>query len=285
MQPASATQGPVVVAITGGFGVFSTTMASAAHRPHATKLLIPLEGELQVHLTDEGRTLTSTRPVAIAPEIKHAVPCATPRLTAFIDPESRGASLTEHIKRHAHDGSLILDPERGASLVDAARRAGSQLGDRNALEHFREHCCFGLEWTTAQPEFDPRIRAVLQCLIDEPEHRFKLEDLASLATLSPRWLSKLFKERVGTSLRRYAQWLKLADSVQLACQAEKLTASALAAGFADLPHFSRSVSELMGNPPSQVPFELAVLHEDYFASYRSAPPWATQVSTPPETAC
>lgn len=284
MSFASPNYRPVEVAIVDGFGVFNTSMVSAAHRPHATKLLIPLDGELQVHLVDEGRTLRSHRAMAIAPEIKHAVPCKTPRLTTFIDPETRGSDLTGYIKRNAHDGSVVIDPERSASLVEAARETASQLGQRDSLERFREHCCTHLEWTPKQAELDPRIRAVLSRLIAEPEHRFKLEDLAAVATLSPRWLSKLFKETVGTSLRRYARWLKLADSVQLACRAEKLTTSALAAGFSDLPHFSRSVSELMGNPPSQVPFELAVLHEDYFASYRAAPPWATQVSTPPEGA-
>ena len=271
----------VEVAIVDGFGLFATSMVSAAHRPHAAKLLIPLEGELQVHLVDEGRTVSSTRPVLIAPEIKHAVPCGTPRLTAFIDPEIRGASLTRYIKRNAHDGSTIVDPERSASLLDAARSVRPQLGDAEAVRRFRDHCTVDLEWTAKQAPLDPRIHAVLRRLITEPEHRFKLEDLAAVANLSPRWLSKLFKESVGTSLRRYARWLKLADSVQLACRAEKLTTSALAAGFADLPHFSRSVSELMGNPPSQVPFELAVLHEDFFAAYRDAPPWAMRVSTPP----
>jgi AraC-like DNA-binding protein len=263
------------IAICAGFGAFVTTMPSEAHRPHATKLLIPLEGTLQVDLVDEGRRIETTRPVLIAPEIKHRVPCATRRVTAFIDPETAGAMVTAHIKATSHDGSVCVDSSRGPALIESGRIASSRLEDRGAFEQLRRDCCQSPQWSPPQPALDRRIHAVVARLVTDPEHRLKLEELADVADLSARWLSKLFKEKMGTSLRRYARWLKLADSVQLACTIGGLTDSAMAAGFADLPHFSRSVSELMGSSPSLVPFTEGHVHQDYFAGYRDSPPWPT----------
>lgn len=261
------------LAITAGFGAFYTAMPSAGHRPHATKLLIPIEGTLTIRLEDEARTIESAGPVLIAAEIKHSVPCDTLRIAAFIDPETVGASVSAHIKLASHDGSVRVDPSRAPQIMAAGQASVGRFADPAAFQALCRSCTQTPDWISPVPHLDPRIHAVISKLVGDPEHRFKLDELAQVADLSARWLSKLFKETMGTSLRRYARWLKLADSVQLACKVSSLTDSAVAAGFADLPHFSRSVTELMGNSPSRVPFAKGSVHDDYFAMYRVRPPW------------
>lgn len=80
-------------------------------------------------------------------------------------------------------------------------------------------------------------------------------DLAALARevgLSPYRLSHLFRAECGVSMRTYRLWSKLRRGVAAMAGGGNLTQAAAAAGFADLPHMTRTFQAMFGLPPSYI---------------------------------
>ncbi len=78
-----------------------------------------------------------------------------------------------------------------------------------------------------------------------------LEDLATIAVISPRQLNRLFREKLGRSTMTYYRELRLEKAQSLLRNSPlSLTEIALATGFANSSHFSRSYADQFGQPPS-----------------------------------
>lgn len=78
-----------------------------------------------------------------------------------------------------------------------------------------------------------------------------LEQLASIAGISPRQLNRLFHDLLGQSTMVYYRELRLGKAQNLLRNSPlKLTEIALATGFANSSHFSRLYSQHFGHPPS-----------------------------------
>ena len=98
---------------------------------------------------------------------------------------------------------------------------------------------------------DPRIERLLQLIRTHPS-LLQREDLSAMACLSGGRLSHLFREQVGLSVKRYLLWSKVRrSSVQLA-DGQPLTHIALASGFSDAAHMSRTFRDSFGLQPSFV---------------------------------
>jgi AraC family transcriptional regulator of arabinose operon len=105
------------------------------------------------------------------------------------------------------------------------------------------------ESTTLSKQMDPRIERLLQLIRTHPS-LLQREDLSAMACLSRGRLSHLFREQVGLSVKRYLLWSKLRrSSVQLA-DGQPLTHIALASGFSDAAHMSRTFRDSFGLQPS-----------------------------------
>ena len=78
-----------------------------------------------------------------------------------------------------------------------------------------------------------------------------LGQLAQVANVSPRQLNRLFAEQLGQPAMRYYRALRLARAQSLLRNsALPLTQIALATGFANSSHFSRSYAAQFGHAPS-----------------------------------
>jgi AraC-like DNA-binding protein len=77
-----------------------------------------------------------------------------------------------------------------------------------------------------------------------------VHDAAGRAELSVRQLERLFRDAYGLSPVRYRRILRFRRSVKALREGETLAGAAVVAGYADQPHFSREVLDLMGHPPS-----------------------------------
>ncbi|MDQ0035293.1 AraC-like DNA-binding protein [Variovorax boronicumulans] len=103
--------------------------------------------------------------------------------------------------------------------------------------------------TALSKQMDPRIERLLQLIRTNPS-LLQREDLSAMACLSRGRLSHLFREQVGLSVKRYLLWSKLRrSSVQLA-DGQPLTHIALASGFSDAAHMSRTFRDSFGLQPS-----------------------------------
>lgn len=99
---------------------------------------------------------------------------------------------------------------------------------------------------------DPRVGKVLRRLDQlEIASTTPVEDLASLAGLSASRLSKVFKDTVGISLKRYLVYRRLRSAVaEQQARGCSLTEAAHAARFTDLAHLSRQFRSFFGIMPS-----------------------------------
>lgn len=141
--------------------------------------------------------------------------------------------------RDAFDGALH------GQLDDGQLR---QLG----LDMVQAAC--GVPWTSAP--LDARVARVLQRLrAAAGQPQVPLRELARAASLSPDRLTHLFREQTGLSIKRYLLWAKVRRSIQLIgarqpAAALPLTDVALAGGFTDAAHMSRTFQQHFGLTPS-----------------------------------
>ncbi|SEQ00326.1 Methylphosphotriester-DNA--protein-cysteine methyltransferase (N-terminal fragment of Ada), contains Zn-binding and two AraC-type DNA-binding domains [Solimonas aquatica] len=73
--------------------------------------------------------------------------------------------------------------------------------------------------------------------------------MAPRAGVSPRRLRQLFSASVGGTPVRYRRWWRLRLAAQQLAQGERIVDAALAAGFADAAHLTRTFVEMLGITP------------------------------------
>jgi len=80
----------------------------------------------------------------------------------------------------------------------------------------------------------------------------RLQRAAAAAGPSPSRLSHLFRAEIGLPFRSFVLWARLRRAAELAAGGASTTECAIAAGFSDAAHFSRTFREHFGLPPSLV---------------------------------
>jgi len=88
-----------------------------------------------------------------------------------------------------------------------------------------------------------------------------VRDAARRAELSERQLERLFRDAFGLSPVRYRRILRFRRSVKALRKGETLAGAAALAGYADQPHFSREVLDLMGHTPGALLDHVAKVQE------------------------
>lgn len=188
-----------------------------SHQHYAHQLLIGLDADVEVCL--DGHTcsgpqglIPSQQPHAILSE---RVPC----ITLFAEPLA----------------FRLSDLQR---LAESAHRVPEQLAMRLR--------------TWPRSALDPRLAKALEHVRALGEQPLPAHELASIASLSVSQLERLFTRQLRVWVRRLVLWQRLRMAVQQALAGASLTQAALAAGFADSAHFSRSMRRHFGLTPSEI---------------------------------
>lgn len=226
---------------------------SARHAHHAMHLVLALGGWLRVQPAGSP-VWRAAAGVLTAPDAEHAIDASgTEVLLVFLDPESdAGRSLRGVL---AGPARLVLDRERDLLAREASPLAimsGSGEGwIARALEVLRAHP------VANRGAVHPRVRRLLRLLAAGPAGGRSLQDLARSVDLSPGRLMHVFTESIGIPIRPYLLWLKLQRAAGAIAAGMPLSQAALAAGFADSSHMSRTFRRMLGAPPSSLRAGLA----------------------------
>ncbi|MCB5190533.1 AraC family transcriptional regulator [Methylobacillus arboreus] len=102
------------------------------------------------------------------------------------------------------------------------------------------------------PAIDPRIRAAIDIMRNEPDRNFSNEHLAVAVDLSPSRFLHLFKTETGNPYRRFRRWKRLMTAAGEFHHADNMTHIALNNGFTDSAHFSNCFHQSFGVQPSFV---------------------------------
>ncbi|MCE0777996.1 helix-turn-helix domain-containing protein [Pseudomonas sp. NMI542_15] len=195
----------------------STLGRTDSHVHYAHQILVGLGADVEVRLGEQICSgpqvlIASRQPHAI---LSHGVPC----LTLFAEP-------------------LAFDL---ADLAQACEQAG------NSAELLAE----SLGRWPRRP-LDPRLEKALERIRALDHKTLPAQELASTAALSISQLERLFSGSLKLSVRRLVLWQRLRVALQRALGGASLTEAALAAGFADSAHFTRSVRHQFGLSPRSV---------------------------------
>ena len=102
----------------------------------------------------------------------------------------------------------------------------------------------------ASRTFSPHVAKTLAHLETTVGDRPSLADTAAAVNVSPSRLTHLFTEEVGIPFRNYVLWMRFRRVVDEVARGSNLTEAAIAAGFSDSSHLSRSFREHFGLSPS-----------------------------------
>ncbi|WP_369690801.1 helix-turn-helix transcriptional regulator [Nocardia crassostreae] len=126
---------------------------------------------------------------------------------------------------HAAEGELAA---LGGGFGDGAR----ELADERAAE------LLALVAPTRAHIIDERIAEAVRAVREDPAKAVPARELAVRAGLSESRFLHLFRQEVGTSLRRYRLWVRLMHAAKLSAAGHNLTTVAVEAGFASPSHLA-----------------------------------------------
>ena len=226
------------------------------HRHDWAQLVFSMTGAVRVNTEASTYIVPPSRAVWIPPDIVHAV-------TAIEQCDLRtlyvGAGLLAgdawQVGRVLEVSPLLRelvlalpalpDPLPAESADDAARRRGVEQLLVIELQRARP-----LPLGVALPQ-DARLRKLCEAMLREPGRHAGLDEWAQEAGASPRTLSRLFREQLGTSFAQWRSQLLLAHALTLAARGRPMSHIAAELGYASASAFTAMVTRTVGMPPSR----------------------------------
>ena len=96
-------------------------------------------------------------------------------------------------------------------------------------------------WLRYRNHMHPAIHRTQDLLVVHPEQEWQLEEIAGRVHVSPRHLTRLFRQHLGISVREYHEQLRIAIAQQRLQQGEGAEKAALSAGFSSSRQLRRAL--------------------------------------------
>ena len=212
----------------------------APHSGSVWCLAVGIDGPLTV--TSQFGTARDANSVLIPPRLTHQLTCHGAGLVScYLEPTSDRAEASRH-KFGEWSGDV------GAGHVDEERLQFIPTDDESA-SHWLD-----LAAPATDRRIDPRIAQAARRIRDDPQATIPSPELAADAGLSESRFLHLFRDELGTSLRRYRLWVRLTHAGTAIAAGDNLTEAAMKAGFASPSHladrfkttFGLSATQLLG---------------------------------------
>jgi AraC-like DNA-binding protein len=212
----------------------------APHSGSVWCLAVGIDGPLTVATVDG--TTRDAHSVLIPPRLTHQLTChGTGLVSCYLEPTSDRADASRH-KFGAFSGEI------GMGHVEEERLQFTPTDDESACRWL------DLAAPLSPRPVDPRIAAAASRIRDDPATAVSSRELAAEAGLSESRFLHLFRDELGTSLRRYRLWVRLVHAGTAVAEGKNLTTAAVEAGFASPSHladrfkttFGLSATQLLG---------------------------------------
>lgn len=187
---------------------------------------------------------------ALAPFTAHRLRSFDGTITNIcIEPETitneERADLIDTINQGDDVGRLVRHIQAASAEVNGHKDAGGFTNDGFDRYFLRR--------TLRAREIDPRIRYVLDVLIDDVQNQtVSAGECASDIGLSTSRFLHLFKENTDIPFRSQRMWKRARRFLDHANQSQSLTEVALDLGYPDSSHFSRSIRSCFGLQPRSI---------------------------------
>jgi AraC-like DNA-binding protein len=209
--------------------------AAGDNHPHAhASLQICLAHQKDVILTDaEGRPLTG-RALIVPPKVTHTLEKNEALTLILIEPQTALART-------------LLDAVGASEITGLPDSVADQIDIHGSLGSCLEH----LLRTLPRParEIDARLQKAIDHLDAELEDG-SLRSAAIASGLSESRLRALAVEQLTVPLSKWIIWRKIRQACQALARGSDLADAALAGGFADQAHFTRTMKQVIGITPA-----------------------------------
>jgi AraC-like DNA-binding protein len=206
------------------------------HAHHAIQILIA-ESPQSIWTAQTG--WISHTGIMIGANVRHQLaPTREPVSLFYIEPDSDAGQA---LSRRALDTVSPLTAEE-------IRQARRRLDDLAAPDQWLASVLAGAGPPLARQR-DELIHQIMAALPTPLPERLAASQLAGQAGLSLSRFQHRFRAHTGMALRPYLRWRRLLQAMASLMQGEPITDAALAAGFSDAAHFTRTVRRHFGIAP------------------------------------
>jgi AraC-like DNA-binding protein len=219
------------------------------HLHHAIQICVALSGRIRLRPGPGSRWRRHGGAVIRSHQRHQLDGSGREVVIAYLEPESQEG------RRLAVEDSPIraIAPATAEAIrATAAAALSSDVSQKTATRLFEEI----LTRLGAGPErrgaLDDRVRQVLLAVREDPARRWRVAEMAEAAGLPSRRFREIFAFQVGLSCRQYLLWTRLDSTLRELARGASLTEAALAAGFADAAHLTRTFRRMVGIPPSAI---------------------------------
>lgn len=140
------------------------------------------------------------------------------------------AGITSGIDLALHMINRLCGPEKALAVAREMVVWFRRSGDDPQLS----------PWLRYRNHIHPAIHRAQDALTAEPQKGWHLTDIAALAHVSPRHLTRLFQLHLGITVRDYLEQLRLAVAEQWLLQGRGIEQASLAAGFSSPRQYHRA---------------------------------------------
>jgi AraC-like DNA-binding protein len=240
----------------------------------AERILPDSSSEIVFHLGDKISRISQDNRTRCEPNCFFAGPN-----TSYYDIAGHGSIRMIGVKFYPHTASFLLRESAmqfNNTVVDLSAIWGYSisriheriteaptLGDRVSIIERLLSARFGNEIPCPFEYLDFAVRRLI-----ESDGRVPLSRIAQKLGITPRYLEKLFSERVGMPPKIFAQIIQLQNSVRLMAfhKDRPLTEICYASGYYDQSHFIRAVTRFTGLKPSELKRENMPMQEPFLDS-------------------
>lgn len=212
------------------------------HAHHATQLVWTYEGHFEISLDTPPLERRAVLVPANAPHTLMAVDRTIALL--LVEPNGQRGVALEHLARSEVGAELSAKLTKVAFPTPNITSAEARAWVTDVLQ--------SLGASTANTELSSvsrRAIAYVERVIDGVP---RVADAAASVRLSSTRLTHIFSKEVGIPFRRFVLWTRIKRAVDVFQAGNDLSTSAIAAGFSDAAHFSRTFRAMFGLSPSLV---------------------------------
>ena len=219
--------------------------------PHAHprgQLLWAKQGVLRVTSEQAVWVVPSTHGVWIPGNCHHQVSCETQVETCnlYIDPDYSVRHQDTHVVMVAMSG---LMREIVVRLNDYPERSGDASLIRLGLVAIDELNDLPTASLSLPAGTDLRLRRIISHMVNNPNNRHLLSELANLAGASVRTLERLFRAETGLTFRQWRTRFKLMNSLEALERGESSTTVAYTIGYKSTSSFVAAFKAEFGYTP------------------------------------
>lgn len=199
-------------------------------------LAVGVDGPLTVRV---GAQRIRARTALIPPRLTHHLTMTGPLVACYLDPASQRSAACRGQFDDFH-GDIGIGHAAEAELLSPP------IDDVEALRWL------DIAAPSDVQGIDPRIELAAKQIRDDPAAAVPAAELAAAAGLSESRFLHLFRQEIGSSLRRYRLWSRLMCAGTQLAAGQNLTTAAVEAGFASPSHLADRFKTTFGLSATQL---------------------------------